>query len=63
MKSDFQSDRVGLCATCNFAKTVISSKEHLFYYCRLSETSPAFAKYPRLPVRHCSGFESQTAQH
>jgi hypothetical protein len=50
-------DTVGLCASCVHAATVASSKGSVFWLCRLSETNPAFKKYPALPVVVCAGFE------
>jgi len=61
MKSDSLSSGAGLCQECSFAKIVVSSKEHRFYYCLLSETNSSFPKYPRLPILRCPGFEPQTA--
>ena len=46
----------GLCERCVHARRVTSSRASVFYMCRLSATDPTFAKYPRLPVLHCSGF-------
>jgi len=49
---------VGLCASCRFAETVTSSRGSTFYLCTLSETNPAFRRYPVLPVRQCTGYQS-----
>jgi len=50
------ADRAGLCASCRFADVVTSSKSSTFYRCRLSDTYPAFLKYPVLPVLACRGY-------
>jgi len=47
----------GLCADCRHAERVRSSKGSLFLLCGLSRTDPRFAKYPRLPVLACSGYQ------
>ncbi|HYS18765.1 MAG TPA: hypothetical protein VET45_17725 [Candidatus Binatia bacterium] len=48
----------GLCATCAHARTVASAKGSAFVLCGLSRTDGRFAKYPRLPVLACVGFEA-----
>jgi hypothetical protein len=50
-------DPIGLCAACRHARIVHSSHGSTFYMCRLAETDPRFAKYPRLPVLRCAGYE------
>ena len=49
--------RVGLCSACLHARTIRSSKNSEFWLCERSKTDVHFAKYPRLPVRTCTGFE------
>lgn len=46
----------GLCARCQFARTITSAKGSVFWLCRKGEEDPRFPKYPRLPVLHCPGF-------
>jgi hypothetical protein len=48
---------LGLCADCVNAQRIQSSKGSVFLLCALSKTDPRFAKYPRLPVLSCSGYE------
>ena len=48
--------RAGLCADCAHSKQIESSRGSVFYLCQLSETDPAFPKYPRLPVLLCPGY-------
>jgi len=50
-------DTVGLCRTCRHVKVIESARGSTFYLCRLSETDPRYAKYPRLPVVRCVGYE------
>ena len=50
---------VGLCATCAFARLVESAKSSEFWLCRRSETDERYAKYPRLPVLGCAGYERE----
>jgi len=35
----------------------VSDRAREFWLCRRGLTEPEFAKYPRLPVMRCSGFE------
>lgn len=49
--------RKGLCADCQFAQQIRSSKGSTFLLCGLSKTDPRFSKYPRLPVLTCSGYQ------
>jgi len=52
----------GLCATCLNSKIVTSDRGSVFYRCMLSDENPEFARYPRLPVLTCSGWERSTPQ-
>jgi hypothetical protein len=49
---------IGLCASCRQARRIESSRGSIFYLCLRSATDPAFAKYPRLPMLTCGGYES-----
>lgn len=51
-------DAVGLCASCDHVKVMISDKGSTFYLCLRSTTDPTFPKYPRLPVIQCRGYET-----
>lgn len=51
-----QSMAVGLCKTCRHCKPITNARGSVFYWCRLSETDPAYPKYPRLPVLKCGGY-------
>lgn len=48
--------RLGLCATCQHARRIESTKGSEFLLCQLSQSDPAFPKYPRLPVLTCRGY-------
>lgn len=49
--------RVGLCATCVFARVQGSAKGsgNRFYRCTRADDNSSFYKYPPLPVVDCSG--------
>jgi hypothetical protein len=49
--------RVGLCADCTHARRIESRRGSVFYMCELAATNPEFAKYPRLPMISCGGYE------
>ena len=46
----------GLCATCEHARLVTSSRGSWFSLCALSALDDRFPKYPRLPVTSCAGY-------
>jgi hypothetical protein len=48
---------VGLCQSCRHMRLIQTSRRSTFYLCRLSEKDTAYARYPRLPVVKCAGFE------
>jgi hypothetical protein len=48
--------RTGLCADCAHARRVESSRGSVFVLCERSASDPAYAKYPRLPMRDCPGY-------
>jgi hypothetical protein len=52
-----ENARIGLCLNCVHARKVDSARGSSFYLCALSESDPAFPRYPRLPVILCSGYE------
>jgi hypothetical protein len=53
--------RVGLCSLCRHARALHSSKDSEFWLCERSKSEPRFAKYPRLPMHACPGFEQPEA--
>jgi hypothetical protein len=58
--SSSQAMRAGLCDTCRHQKVVRNTRGSAFSLCELSKTDPRFPKYPRLPVRQCSGYVSES---
>jgi hypothetical protein len=57
-QKDNQQTRSGLCADCRFMRLVQSDRGSAFFLCERSLTDPSYAKYPRLPVLQCPGYES-----
>jgi len=57
-----ESERVGLCVSCQYARLVRTDRGSVFYQCLRSATDPRYAKYPRLPVRHCPGYEEKKTE-
>jgi hypothetical protein len=53
-----QRMRAGLCADCRLTRLVQSDRGSAFFLCERSLTDPSYAKYPRLPVLRCPGYES-----
>ncbi len=49
----------GLCATCQWMRTVTNRRGSVFYRCALADTDPRFVRYPPLPVLECSGYEKE----
>jgi hypothetical protein len=47
----------GLCATCAWARAVVTRKGGRFTLCARAEDDPRFEKYPGLPVLACGGYE------
>ena len=54
-----ESERVGLCLSCQQSRLVRSDRGSVFYQCQRSAIDPRFPKYPSLPVLHCPGYESR----
>lgn len=57
---DDEQRRAGLCAECVNARRIQSDRGAVFWLCELSATDSRFAKYPRLPVIQCVGFEQKS---
>lgn len=49
-------DRVGLCRSCQHARTIVSGKGSEFWLCERAKTDARFRKYPPLPVLRCPGY-------
>jgi hypothetical protein len=56
-----ESERVGLCFSCEHVRIVRTDRGSAFYLCQRSATDPRFPKYPGLPVVRCPGFEVKEA--
>lgn len=54
-------ENAGICATCIHARSVTSDRGSVFLLCELYFSDPRFQKYPKLPVRSCSGHREKTA--
>ncbi len=52
--------RVGLCADCEHAERIMSSRRSVFYRCRYADVDPEFPRYPQLPVVVCRGHSAIT---
>ena len=48
-----------LCETCTWMREVITPKGSRFLLCQLSETDPAYPKYPPRPVVRCDGYQEK----
>jgi len=46
----------GLCRDCRYSRRIESDRGSVFFRCELSLEDSRFPKYPRLPVRVCSGY-------
>jgi len=47
----------GLCNLCAHQRLIHTTRGSVFSLCERHRTDPGFAKYPRLPVTACRGFE------
>jgi hypothetical protein len=47
----------GLCDTCTHQRIVKNTRGSRFSLCERSRTDRAYARYPRLPVTECGGYE------
>jgi hypothetical protein len=54
-----ESERVGLCLSCQHMRPVRTDRGSVFYQCQRSATDPTYPKYPRLPVLQCHGYEKK----
>lgn len=46
----------GLCGHCRHGHQTLTRRGPIYLRCLLAARDPAWPKYPRLPVRSCSGF-------
>jgi hypothetical protein len=49
--------KAGLCDSCVHQRVVKNTRGSTFSLCERSKTQPEYPKYPRVPVRECSGYE------
>lgn len=54
--------RNGLCDSCRHQRVVRNTRGSVFSLCERSKTDPRYAKYPRVPVLECPGFESRAGE-
>jgi hypothetical protein len=53
-----RSPSAGLCSSCRHQQIVRTTRGSVFSLCRRSREEPdRFARYPRLPVLACPGYE------
>jgi len=52
----------GLCATCTHARRNETRRGTVYVRCLLAADDPQFAKYPRLPVLSCPGYQPVRAE-
>lgn len=48
-----------LCETCALMREVVTPKGSRFLLCQLSQTDPAYPKYPPQPVVRCEGYQEK----
>ena len=49
----------GLCDRCLHQRVIRNTRGSSFSMCERAKTDPRFAKYPRLPVMECPGYEAR----
>ena len=54
--SETDPQAAGLCASCRHVRVVATPRSQ-FLLCERSRTDPTYARYPRLPMRECPGYE------
>jgi hypothetical protein len=52
---------VGLCAQCQQCRIAGNARGSTFYRCARADSDATFARYPRLPVLRCAGYEPTVA--
>ena len=48
-----------LCERCALMREVVTPKGSRFLLCQLSQTDPAYSKYPPQPVVRCDGYRKK----
>lgn len=54
--------RAGLCDSCVHQRIVRTTRGSEFSLCERSRTDDRFARYPRVPVERCPGWERHEEQ-
>jgi len=57
---EYMSVEPGLCGGCLHCQVVRSGKGSVFFLCQRHREDARFAKYPRVPVFRCAGFEASS---
>ena len=52
-----------LCDTCKHRRVIRSDRGSIFLLCERALTDATFAKYPRLPVIECRGYEKRAIEN
>ena len=52
-----EAERVGLCLRCRHVRVVHSHANHDYYRCQRYDDDGRYARYPRLPMRRCDGYD------
>jgi len=55
-----EKQRAGLCLDCRHARVLRSDRGSVFYQCLRAEDDANYARYPRLPVLVCAGYERRS---
>jgi len=50
---------VGLCGNCRWSRRSTNRRGSVFWLCRRAAIDERYAKYPRLPVVECEGYDSE----
>ena len=53
------SPPAGLCDSCRHQKVIANTRGSSFSMCERSKTDERYAKYPRIPVERCPGYEER----
>jgi hypothetical protein len=48
-----------LCETCAHVREVRTPRGSRFLLCRLSQSDPAYSRYPAQPVVYCRGYQTK----
>jgi hypothetical protein len=54
--------KAGLCDDCRWQRIVGNTRGSRFSMCERSKVDERFAKYPRLPVERCPGYERRASE-